>query len=416
MNKATNKDSRDIVAYIERFFQTDISYIANGGFWLSFGQAYAAIIAFTLSIAFAHFIPKETYGVYKYILSTGGIISALSLTGLGTAVLQATSRGLEGVLNRAFKTSITWSIVPVLVSLIGSGYYFFSNNTTLAISLLIVALCNPFIQSSFLYKFFLNGKQKFKTTSLYLISQNTISSGILLAIILLAPSPIYLTLAYFGSNAILGLYFYFSTQTHHVENDLTDPDSITYGKHISLINVLDTIATHIDKIILFQIMGGTALAVYAFAIAIPEQLRAFFKIIPQLAIPKFSIQQKAIIQQTIFPKIGKIILVTIPIVLLYIITAPYIFKIFFPSYTESVIYSQVFSLMLLVEGGISGAIFKAHKAIKEQYILNLSINILKITLLVVFGFMYGIWGIVAARLLSRYIGFIVGLILLKKLV
>lgn len=415
MEQKTRIRAHAIVSHIERFFQTDISYIMSGGFWLSGNQIYAAIVAFALSIAFAHVIPKESYGVYKYILSAGGIISALSLTGLGTAVLQSTSRGYDGVLKQAFKTSLAWSIVPIGASVCGSMYYLIHHNVTLGLAFIVIAICNPLIQSAFLYKSFLNGKKRFQTTSHFGVIQNTLSSLTIFFAILFTPSPLSLAIAYFGSNAVIGLILYAYTQRTYVLNTHEDAGAMSYGKHMSLINILDTIATHIDKILLFQILGGTALAVYTFAIAIPEQLRAFFKIIPQLAIPKFATQHIHSIQQTIFPKIGKIMLLTIPLIVAYILTAPYIFQLFFPAYRESVIYSQVFCLILITEGGLSGAVLKAQRAIKEQYILNVSTNICKIILLCVLSITYGIWGIIIARIIGRYISFIIGIYILKRL-
>lgn len=414
MTKDQRKESR-LIRYAEKFFKTDITYIASGGFWLSSGQIYAAIIAFLLSIAFANFIPKESYGVYKYILSAGGIISAFSLTGLATAVLQSTARGLDGVLTHAFKTSLKWSVLPILASSSASIYYFLQQNNTLGLAFIIIAICNPLIQASFLYKSFLNGKKRFKKTTQLLIIQNTITALLILGAILYTTHPLLIALAYFGGNALLGILLYIYTyKTQRVSLE-TDPEAIAYGKHISVINILNTVATHIDKILLFQLIGGTALAVYAFAIAIPEQIRALFKTIPQLAIPKFAAQDIHSIKKNIFPKIWKIFLITTPIVIVYILTAPYIFNIFFPAYSESILYSQIFSIILLVEGGIAGAIFKAQKALREQYTLNIVTNIIKIVLLLVLVVPYGIWGVVGARILGRYTSFGVSLILLTRL-
>ncbi|MDQ5883422.1 MAG: hypothetical protein QG654_335, partial [Patescibacteria group bacterium] len=55
----------------------------------------------------------------------------------------------------------------------------------------------------------------------------------------------------------------------------------------------------------------------------------------------------------------KLFLITIPIVILYIFVAPFIYKVFFPSYIEVVSNSQVFALIMIFDGGITGTSLKA---------------------------------------------------------
>ena len=66
----------------ERYFKTDMVYVARGGFWVTAGNIVSALAAFGLAVAYANLLPKESYGTYKYILSLAGIIGAFSLTGL----------------------------------------------------------------------------------------------------------------------------------------------------------------------------------------------------------------------------------------------------------------------------------------------------------------------------------------------
>jgi len=49
----------------EKYFKTDMVYLAHGGFWLTLGQIISSAASFLLAIAFANLLPKETYGTYK---------------------------------------------------------------------------------------------------------------------------------------------------------------------------------------------------------------------------------------------------------------------------------------------------------------------------------------------------------------
>ena len=76
----------------ESLFKTDMIYLAKGGGWLVFGQAIATFLGFFVSIAFANLISKESFGIYKFVLSMAGIVGAFSLTGLGVAVTQSVAQ------------------------------------------------------------------------------------------------------------------------------------------------------------------------------------------------------------------------------------------------------------------------------------------------------------------------------------
>src|ERR1041384_6093938 len=93
----------------ENLLQTDITYLLKGGFWLSASQVIATLSGFLMSIAFANLISKEAFGIYKYALSVAGIIGALSLTGMGTAVTRSVAKGFES-LRQGFRTNLKWSL------------------------------------------------------------------------------------------------------------------------------------------------------------------------------------------------------------------------------------------------------------------------------------------------------------------
>ena len=89
---------RLILYRFQPFFRTDMTYIARGGFWLSLRSVMTGLIAFLLAIAFANLVLPETYGIYRFLLSLSGIISAFALTGLGTAATRAIAQGHSGIL------------------------------------------------------------------------------------------------------------------------------------------------------------------------------------------------------------------------------------------------------------------------------------------------------------------------------
>ena len=75
--------------WLQGYTKTDMVYLASGGFWAVFSQLVVSFGTFLLAIAFAHFVSKEAYGEYKYILSIAGILGTFTLNGLATPLIKS---------------------------------------------------------------------------------------------------------------------------------------------------------------------------------------------------------------------------------------------------------------------------------------------------------------------------------------
>lgn len=397
------------------FFIADTSYILKNGGWIFVAQLFTSLSAFILSILFSHLLPKEEFGVYKYILSMAGILGGLSLSGLHTTIIRSTARQKEGLFKKSLKISLRWGLLSTTCSLFISAYYFIQQNNILALSFLIVAFLQPLLNSLLLFRSFLNGKQEYKYLSLYNIILSVLATAFIGATIFFTKNPVLIILSYFVSNTIIAFVIFRTVQKKYKPNEEQEEGEITYSKHSSLINILDTVANNIDKVILFQVLGGTSVSIYTFALAFPEQIRNLYKIIPMIATPKFAKRPLEEIKKVFLKRTLRMFFASSVLILIYIYTAPKLYSIFFPQYSDSVIYSIVFSIVLLVEGGLSSAIFKAKQAIKEQYILSVGSNIIKILLLILSTLLWGLWGAIIARVVSRISGFFLSIYLTVRL-
>ena len=163
------------------------------------GQIVSSISSFLLAIAFANLLPRETFGVYKYILSVCGILAIPTLGGINTAVTQAVARGYEGSLIPALKTKIKWGLLGGLASLILAGYYYFQGNIILTISFLVAAIFLPLMDPFGIYDSLLQGRKLFNISSKYLIISQIISVIALIITIFLTKNIFLVLLAYFLS-------------------------------------------------------------------------------------------------------------------------------------------------------------------------------------------------------------------------
>ena len=406
----------------EKYFKTDMVYLVKGGSWLVFGQFISSASAFLLAIAFANLLPKETYGNYKYVLSIVSILSIPTLGGINTALTQAIARGYEGSLIPALKTKLRWGSLGGIASLILSLYYYLNNNSVLTISFLIIAIFIPFVETLGIYGSLLNGKKLFNYSTKYYFISRIISVAILITTIFFTNNLFIILLSYFLPWTTLRLFFLFISLKKFPLNNKEDSSTISYGKHLSLIGIIGNFSMYFDNILLFHYLGAVQVATYAFAFAPVDQIRALYKIIPTLGIPKLSSRSIKEIDSILYKRLSKLFIIGTIIALLYYLTAPYLFKILFPQYTDSIFFSQLLAIILLLRLPMSflGAAVQSKLNItpKKWLYWRITPKVIFIITLLVLTPLYGIIGVILSRtifLLSSFVtNFIQWKMLLKK--
>ena len=400
----------------EEYTKTDMVYLVKGGSWLTLGQMVSAICSFLLALAFANLLPKETYGIYKYVLSMASLLAISTLPGIDTAIIQAISRGYEGSLIKGLKTKICWGILGGLASLGLAGYYYFNGNTTLTISFLVIAAFLPLMDSFNIYRAVLSGRKLFNIQVKYSILIRFFSVAALIIALSLTKNLFLILFIYFLSYTLFRFIFLITTLKKFSLNTKEDPRTISYGKHLTIMGIINTLANYLDKILIFHYLGAAQLAIYSFAVIPPEQLKSFLKNIRTLALPKLSVRPKAEIKATIFSKMFKFALFITVGTVIYIFLAPTFYRVLFPQYIESILYSQILSISLIaVVVALPNVALQAKIAKKQLYQLNICTSFIRIGLLFLFIHIYGLLGIILARVIGRFINLTITCWLVKKI-
>jgi O-antigen/teichoic acid export membrane protein len=402
---------------IEKILKTDVRYIMQGGFWLGSGQVLTTGALLALSVAFANLLPKETYGTYRYVLSLVSILSIPTLSGIDPAVTQAVARGYEGTLFPGFKTKIKWGTLTTLASVLVGFYYYLHGNTTLMVSFFIVAFCVPLSEAFDIYISLLNGKKLFKKFTFYNVGTQLLLTAAMIISLVVTKNVIALVFVFFVSNVLLNIFYYWRTIKTVPMNTAEDPTTIGYGKNLSLIYIISSILTELDKVLVFHALGAANLAIYTFAISPPEQIKGLLKNVNVMAMPRFAKRSAKEIHESIFHKALRLgIFVTI-IIFIYIFLAPLFYKIFFPKYVSSVVYSQILALSII---SVSISMFlytvlESQAMKKELYEFNLYSNIFNLAILFPLIFYFGLMGAVFARIISRLFTLVVSIVLVNRL-
>ncbi len=400
----------------ERALKTDVRYLLREGSWLSGGQGVSSVIALLMAIAFANLVSPTTYGGYKYLLSFAGILSILTLSGLNTAVTQATARGLDGSVWTAFKYRLSGGFFLTLIGLIISTYYYLAGNNWLAAGFLLISIFTPFMESAIIYTSVLSGKRLFRLSATYNVISQLIASLIIFITINLTDEVWIILLSYLASYGSLNLFFLFKVTREQLKNGDTDPETIKFGLRLSGISVLGSVANYLDSIILWHFLGPIQVATYTFAQATITPSKTLMKSFFNLAMPKFAAGDLAEIKRTLPAKMLKAFgLVILPVVALILII-PIVFQLFFPAYLVSIPYAQVLALTLLFfPEKLMGIMFTAQLKERQLYTLNIVNPIIKIILLLILIPLYGIWGAVWAILIQQVLASGLSLYLFQQL-
>ncbi|MES3031019.1 MAG: oligosaccharide flippase family protein [Patescibacteria group bacterium] len=399
----------------ERYTKTDMVYLAKGGFWINLNYVFGSLISLLLSILFAYYLSKDLFGTYKYIISLAGIAVAFSLNGMNTAVTRAVAQGFEGAFKRSLLVQFRWIVPQVLVTLGLSAYYFFQENYVYGICFLAITLLSPIGTIANTYGAFLQGKKAFMDSALYGGISNLVYFLFVGGAVVFYPNLIVLITAYYGAHALTNSFFCWKTLKKYQPKEEFREEDITYGKHGSFLNTFGILAAHIDSIVVYHLLGPTSLAIYSFALLIPERLKFMFGFVSTVALPKFSEKYAAGEEPDILRKTLQLLAIAAVLIVLYIIAAPFLFSWFFPQYSDSILYSQICSISLLViAANIPTSAIFAQGSKRGLYVYGILGPLFRVTVVVVSIYFFGLWGAVISRILSYFFQTCLSLILVRK--
>ena len=110
-----------------------------------------------------------------------------------------------------------------------------------------------------------------------------------------------------------------------------------------------------------------------------------------------STRTKSELQQSILRKLGMYIIAIVPVAILYVLAAPFIFNTFLPQYIDSIFFSQLAAVLIIAAPlGLLTQYFYATKHTTALYIMNTLEPIVLIGLYAVLIPLFGIVGVITA--------------------
>ena len=404
----------DLLRWSEKYTGTDMIYLAKGGAWTFLANAGVSFIALLTMMAFGHFLDVETYGIYTYIVTMAGLFGIFSLPGINTALFKSVAQKKEGTLFLAVKTKLKWSLIGSVVFLLIAGWYFLNQNSTLGLLFSAGALFLPFISVFPIFSPFWQAKKKFDTYCKYELISDIFIAISLVAAIILTKNIIMIVLAYFLSHTVFYGIILKKTLKRAAGQE-EDETAISFGKNLTVMGAIAGVAEQIDKVIIWKFLGPVSLAIYSFAQMPVYKINSLLPI-ATLALPKLGEKNIKEIKAGIMKKFTKLFLLTIPLSIFIVLTAPYLYKIIFPRYVESVPYFQALAIIIFLSPFtlISASLISAMKK-KELYLIQTVTPSLKIILFLVLIPLFQIWGAIFSVLISQVLNGLLVLYFFRKI-
>ncbi len=399
----------------QRATRTDMRYVAKGGSWWLLGKGGTLLISVATLAAFSRFVPQETFGAYRYVLATISIIGIAALPGMGGAVTRAVARGNKTALTTAAKTRLKWGLLGSIGALAVAGWYYFNGNTEFAAAFTLASFLFPLPRIFNLQERYWQGKKRFSKQSAYKISFNAMEAAVFIPVLALTNNLILIVAAYLISRSIFRGIFYFRTlreatyskttqEANTAEADKNaDGEMVSFGKHLTVMQVIGRLAGQLDKVLTWQFLGPNAIAVYSFAEMPAKRLRKLMPIGP-LALPKLSEKEDVRrVKNNILHKCKLLLLLALPLAGVLALVAPWIYQVLFPQYMESVPYFRAMTLLiLLLPTQLLISSLKAAMAIRHLYALNVAPPAIKIVLMLALIPLWGLWGLIFAVLAGEF--------------
>ncbi|MEK7108922.1 MAG: oligosaccharide flippase family protein [Patescibacteria group bacterium] len=400
-----------LLRWSERYTNLDMVYFASGSFWQTFGQAGSSFLALGLLLVFANFLPKETYGTYRYLISLAAILNVFTLTGMSQAVAQAVANGRDGVLRTAVRYQIKWNLLLMVASWALGAYYLWHENFAYGGALLVLSLCLPLTNAFNTYGPYLAAKRDFKLNNLFSILSTLIYVLGMFAAIFISGQVIWLVVAYALTTLAANALFYFLTLRMFKPPQEPAEDVLKYGRHLTYIGLMKPIVSQLDSIILNHFWGAAPLAVYSIAVAIPNRAVPFIKDWVDLGFPKVAVKTPEDIDRTFYQRIAQGLFIGAVFAALYALAAPLLFKYLLPQYLDAVLYTQILAVTFIfaMPNRYVSTLLASQKMSKRIFTNSITISGVQLLLYAVLGIWGGILGLIVAQVLNGFIGLMINI-------
>jgi O-antigen/teichoic acid export membrane protein len=385
----------------------DAKYLLKSSVYLFSANTLGMVMGMLLSVTLARVLGAWNYGQYGLVMSIVGTLSIFSLPGMDTAISHAVARGYDQVYLRGVAMKARFALLGALACVpLGLYFFYLKDNPDLGRSFYAAGLLFiPFTVLSS-YNSFLYGRREFQVASRFYALTTSFSTCATVLTLLFTRSFLHIMLAYLLSNALCNTFFFWRTLGESRNREM-DETSLSYGKHLTMMNVLGTAFIHLDNLLVAYFLSLPDLAVYMVAMALPPQVKAMSKMVSTVLFPKMSTFNEDELYNWALHRLPLLFITSTAIGVVGALAVPYLIPLVYSAqYARAVPHAQILVLGMGISapGVVLGGMLKSQKRMRELYVLNTILPLVQSVLWVAGTIGFGLIGMVVAKTVSWILG------------
>lgn len=256
------------------------NFLYKYGRWTVLGRIVVAILNLFLSVVLTKLMTTSDYGNYQYYLSIFLLLEFFSNPGATSAVLKYVALRKEWVCDFLLKQRFKYSLIASTIFIIFGVYNIFEGDFFETIIYFSFSFLFPFFFCYDLFASYLHAKIELKKLNIIYIVRSFIQVLATIIVFKLTNNVLITVITFIASIAISNMYFYkknikFMSINKFEINIKNKAKSMAIG--LSLISLLGTIASQIDKILIFNLIDSKSLAIFSIGMMIGISINSLFK-------------------------------------------------------------------------------------------------------------------------------------------
>jgi len=395
---------------IKKLFQKYFS----GTFFLNAPLVINTVVALVAFPIILTNLPIVAYGKWQFVLALQSWVLAISGSHITLASKKGIAQGLDGTFFYAFLARLKLLIPLSFIILVVAFYLKSLEYPIFSILLVIIGsylIFGYLFQNSF-YEF-LVAKKRFKERCFWQILIPLISIAGSALVAYLTKNIIYFAISQLGSTTILSwvailLLLKKERIIESYRRGEIDKGCVPYGLKLIPANLVYVTAYDISHFIIGAFFGFAYLAIFSVANKLKEKFASITKNFYPLIYADFAKREKDELIKMIKFHLIKIGSFGIILVSVFIFTGWFYITFFLPKgYQQATIYLAILALGLIpgVLTVVLHTILESHFCYKELTVINIIPSLLRIVLILIFGYLWRIIGICFALAITNWITF-----------
>jgi O-antigen/teichoic acid export membrane protein len=250
--------------------------------------ASVAVLGFVTPLAFIQLAEPADYGRFSLIAAIIAISNIVTLPGLNISLKQAAARGFHGAMAETARIRMRYALFGVAGLLTVGVLIRVAGDIRTGNLVLLLAPLLPLIYGIDVSQSFLNGIQRFRPLSTWMLLGALVPSAAVVLLLLSAAGPDIAVLGYYGALATVNVTAYVWVSSRYRRNRDTDPESIRYGKRLTLVTSLGTLQFYLDRVVVASVLSLEALAIYSAGKMFQQAIAITWGALNQLYAPKLA--------------------------------------------------------------------------------------------------------------------------------